>query len=75
MDLILDTHSELYPLNLNDKFYLSLTNTLSLDGAPEEENFYDNSDKRPSLLDKYEYAMQGKLFRYKADDKDKQAKV
>ena len=73
MDLILDVHSELYPVHLHEKFSMSLTTTLSLDGTPDE-NVYDQSGM-PSLLDKYEYAMQGKLFRYKIDEKVKHGKV
>jgi DNA-directed RNA polymerase I, II, and III subunit RPABC3 len=73
MELILDIHSEIYPMKLQEKFSLSLTHTLSLDGTPDE-NIYDQSGA-PSLLDRCDYAMQGKLFNYISDEKDKQGKV
>eukprot|EP01126_Amoeba_proteus_P009309 TRINITY_DN13530_c0_g1_i2.p1 TRINITY_DN13530_c0_g1~~TRINITY_DN13530_c0_g1_i2.p1 ORF type:complete len:142 (+),score=29.38 TRINITY_DN13530_c0_g1_i2:107-532(+) len=59
MELILDINSDVYPMHLNDKFTMALST--SLDGKADT-GFY-NPTIGPSLLDKYEYAMSGKVFK------------
>nr|CDQ08317.1 Bm12657 [Brugia malayi] len=39
MELILDVNTQLYPMNLNDKFRLLLATTLRDDGLPDEREF------------------------------------
>lgn len=62
MDLTLDINSEIFPMKNSEKFTLALASTLDLDGKPETNEF-DQSGK-PSLLDRYEYGMYGKVFKY-----------
>lgn len=39
MDLILDVNTQLYPVNLADKFRLLLTTSLKEDGMPDDGDF------------------------------------
>jgi len=64
MELWLDVNTEIYPLE-HQKFSLALASTLNLDGSPDE-GFFDASD-RPTLADKYEYVMYGKVFKYQEE--------
>ncbi|CAI7841377.1 unnamed protein product, partial [Closterium sp. NIES-54] len=62
MALSLDVNTEVYPLAAGDKFTLALSPTLSLEGV-SDEGVYDQSGRR-SLMDRYEYVMYGKLYKY-----------
>eukprot|EP01138_Halocafeteria_seosinensis_P012011 gb/GECG01012275.1/.p1 GENE.gb/GECG01012275.1/~~gb/GECG01012275.1/.p1 ORF type:complete len:188 (+),score=11.69 gb/GECG01012275.1/:1-564(+) len=68
-DLTLDIASEIYPIREGDKFTMALASTLRLDGQPDDGT-YDQSGVS-SLLDKYEYGMSGKVFRYEYSGQDK----
>lgn len=62
VELTFDIHSELYPIKEGDTLTLALATTVSLDGKLGDGT-YDQSSQ-PSLLDKYAYAMYGKVFKY-----------
>merc|ERR1712166_797426 len=55
MHLDLDVNTDLWPLELGERFTFALASTLSLDGAPDT-GAYDQSNQS-SLLDQYEYAL------------------
>lgn len=59
--LALDVHSQLYPLVVGSKFYLTLARTLNLDGSMREPVFNQTEEK--SLADEYEYVMYGRVFK------------
>jgi DNA-directed RNA polymerase I, II, and III subunit RPABC3 len=61
VDLIIDVQSELYRLKTKEKFTLALASTLDLTGKPDPKSW--NPSNEPSLLDKYEYGMYGKIFK------------
>jgi DNA-directed RNA polymerase I, II, and III subunit RPABC3 len=61
LDMVLDINSQLYKLELGDKFSLMLASTLNLDGTPDANEFNQSGD--PSLADNYEYVMHGKVFK------------
>ena len=63
MDLILDVNTQLYPIELNEKFRLLLTTTLREDGLPDDGEY----DQGPSLADSFEYVMYGKLYRIEGE--------
>jgi len=63
MDLILDVNTQLYPVELNEKFRLLLTKTLREDGLPDDGEY----DQGPSLADSFEYVMYGKLYRMEGE--------
>ncbi|ORX58555.1 RNA polymerase [Piromyces finnis] len=62
MDLTLDVNTEIYPIEIGDKFALMLASSLSLDGAEKTEIWRE--DLKDSLADDYEYVMYGKVFKY-----------
>ena len=64
MDLTLDVNTQLYKLEVNNKFTLALAKSLSLDGTPDDGTF--DQSGRPSLADRYEYVMAGKVYRFEA---------
>ena len=65
LQLDLDINSDLFPLEVGDRFSFLLTSTLSPEGD-FDAGVYDQS-KAPSLLDQYEYAMYGKIYKWKQD--------
>lgn len=66
VDLVIDIQCELYRLKTKDKFTVALSATLDLSGRPDEKRF--NHTGEPSLLDKYDYGMYGRV--YKSDQLD-----
>ncbi|KAE8903799.1 hypothetical protein PF005_g9494 [Phytophthora fragariae] len=62
LELTLDINSEVYRLRQNEKFTLALVSTLDLEGKPDD-GMYNQSGK-PTLLDRYDYGMYGKVFQY-----------
>lgn len=67
MDLILDVNTQLYPVELGDKFRLVLASTLRQDGYPDDGE-WDPRDTGPSLADQFEYVMHGKIYRIEGDE-------
>ena len=65
MGLEMDINSDIFPLELNDRFTLALATTLALDGKPDSGT-YDQTGG-PSLLDQYDYAMYGKLYKWRQE--------
>lgn len=66
MDLLLDINIDIYPVEMGERFSIAIASSLSLHGQPDDGNVYDQSNQA-SLLDRYEYAMYGRVFRYTED--------
>lgn len=66
-DLICDFHSELYPIGAGDKLDVVLASTLSNDGVVEKGTPSYDPHLKSALLDDYEYAMHGKVFKIEQD--------
>lgn len=64
MDLVLDINSEIYPVRQGDRLSIALAKTLNLDGSPSDEGSYRPDATGPSLADKYDYVMYGRLFKF-----------
>ncbi|XP_075250185.1 DNA-directed RNA polymerases I, II, and III subunit RPABC3-like [Convolutriloba macropyga] len=62
MELILDVNTQIYPVDLGDKFRLSLVTTLREDGGADDGE-YDPTDSTPNRANSYEYVMYGKVYR------------
>jgi len=62
MDLTLDVNTEIYPIEIGDKYALMLASSLSIDGTEKTEIWRDQL--KNSLADDYEYVMYGKVFKY-----------
>ncbi|KAI8971428.1 RNA polymerase [Mycotypha africana] len=76
MDLTLDFNSEIYPLNVGEKFSLVLASSLSLDanksstsGVEKKESWRERAPGERDLSDEYEYVMYGKVYRYEDSNK------
>ena len=60
-EVVVDVHTDLFPVNEGDTLSIALATTLNLDGSPDKGH-YDQSTER-SLLDNYDYGMFGTLFK------------
>ncbi|XP_045207036.2 DNA-directed RNA polymerases I, II, and III subunit RPABC3-like [Mercenaria mercenaria] len=67
MDLILDVNTQLYPMDLADKFRMVIATTLNEDGTPADSE-YNPTDTGPSRADSFEYVMYGKVYRLEGDE-------
>lgn len=67
MDLILDVNTQIYPVDLGEKFRLVLATTLREDGTPDDGE-YNAADNAPSRADQFEYVMHGKVYRIDAEN-------
>ncbi|KAL3655627.1 hypothetical protein CASFOL_000023 [Castilleja foliolosa] len=56
-----------------EKFMMVLASTLNLDGTPDSGYF--SPGNRKSLADKFDYVMQGKLYRISEESRDKEVKA
>ncbi|CAL4937069.1 unnamed protein product [Urochloa decumbens] len=61
MYMQLDVATEVYPMRLGEKFKMVLAETLNLDGSADT-GYYTHAVKE-TLADKYDYVMQGKLYK------------
>lgn len=69
MLLVLDINVDIYPLDVNQKFSFALTETVNRDGSVSEAGVWDqNTEKKKTVLDEYEYAMYGKVFKWEQDN-------
>lgn len=50
MDLILDVNTQLYPVNLGDKFRLQLTTSLREDGLPDDGDYLTMGECRVDMM-------------------------
>ncbi|XP_015782084.1 DNA-directed RNA polymerases I, II, and III subunit RPABC3 [Tetranychus urticae] len=67
MELILDVNSQIYPVELGDKFRLMITITLREDGFPTD-NEWSSEETKSVLADSFEYVMFGKVYRIEGDE-------
>ncbi|XP_070184137.1 DNA-directed RNA polymerases I, II, and III subunit RPABC3-like [Littorina saxatilis] len=68
MDLILDVNTQLYPVDLGEKFRLVIATTLREDGVPEDTEFNPRTSRNPNRADQFEYVMYGKVYRIEGDE-------
>jgi len=67
MDLILDVNTQIYPVDLGDKFRLVIVTTLREDGFPDDGEFNPTASG-PNRADQFEYVMYGKVYRIEGED-------
>jgi len=65
MDLTLDINIDIYKMEVNQKFTMVLVS--SLDDEREQDSY--KYSRGPSLLDKFEYCMYGKVFKCIKEEK------
>jgi len=71
VDLTLDINVDIYRVEVNQKFTMVLVS--SLDDEPEQGSYKYN--RGPSLLDKFEYCMYGKVFKSTKEEKSSKMSV
>ena len=69
IDIELDVNTDVYPMEKDAYYSMVIANSVNLDGSEEFDILrYDAaggaSDGLGSLLDQYQYAMHGKVFKY-----------
>ncbi|KAH7572880.1 hypothetical protein JRO89_XS03G0028000 [Xanthoceras sorbifolium] len=76
MYMKLDVNIDVYPIKKNEKFVVLLTSTLNKDGSAVSD-YYTQSigNGRDSTADKFEYIMQGKIFKIQDEGSAAQIKV
>ncbi|CAF1575343.1 unnamed protein product [Rotaria socialis] len=67
MELLLDVNTQIYPMELGDKFRLKICTTLREDGKPDTGEF-NQHDGAPSRADQFEYVMYGQVYRIEGDE-------
>ncbi len=77
LDVEFDVNSDIYPMEEKAYYSMVVANSVNLDGSADFDILrYDHQsgaahDGHGSLLDQYQYAMQGKIFKYNLSDKGK----
>lgn len=61
-EIVIDVQGELYRLKTKEKISLAIAKTLNLQGK-DDKGEWDPNQNEPSLLDKYDYCMYGKVFK------------
>ena len=60
MDMLIDVNTQIYPLEMNDKFRLILCTTLNEDGTEHESSYTIRTDY--TRLRQYEYVMLNRVL-------------
>lgn len=66
MELELDVNSDLFRVEPPQKIVVVLARSLAMDGSTDDEG-YDAYSNKPSLADKFEYVMYGRVFKFQQD--------
>ncbi|TVU44135.1 hypothetical protein EJB05_03568, partial [Eragrostis curvula] len=74
MYMQLDVATDIYPMKVDQKFTMALASTLNLDGSTDT-GYYTQVAGRETLADKFEYVMQGKLYRISEDTSSENVKI
>ncbi|KAK5583147.1 hypothetical protein RB653_004737 [Dictyostelium firmibasis] len=72
MDLQIDIATHIYPLG-HERFKMVLASSLNLDGSSDNSGLHDTN--KPSLADKYDYVMYGKIFKYQKENSSSKVSV
>lgn len=67
VQITLDVHSELYPIEVGQYHSLLLASSLSLDGSENKGSYNIHENQSNTLLSKYSYCMYGKIFKHAMD--------
>ena len=68
LDIELDVNTDIYPMEKDAYYAMAIASSVNLDGTEDFDLFkyqHEGShDGHGSLLDQYEYVMNGKVFKY-----------
>ena len=70
-NIILDINSELYPMEVDGLYSIVLAKSIEENGKSNKEEFdYElTSNKKNTLMDKFEYVMRGRVFQFSSEKK------
>lgn len=69
-NITLDINSDLYPISKDSLYKIAITKSVYTDGSPSPNAFsYDVFSKKNTLIEKYDYVMYGKIFKYSEEGK------
>ena len=70
-NIILDINSELYPMEVDGLYSIVLAKSIEENGKSNKEQFdYElTSNKKNTLMDKFEYVMRGRVFQFSSEKK------
>lgn len=61
VEMVLDVNTQLYPMEVDDRFTCAIARTLNEDGQATDEGY--TPIKKASLADKFDYVVYGKVYR------------
>ncbi|CAG9310936.1 unnamed protein product [Blepharisma stoltei] len=64
IQIALDIHSELYPMEPNQYHSIILASSLTLDGTEDDGCYRIHENQANTLLSKFDYCMYGKIFKH-----------
>ena len=67
VELTLDVHNELYPVQVGEVHSLTLVSTISPDGRDDKGVFVPHETLNSPILAKADYCMYGKIFKFKEE--------
>jgi len=67
VQLTLDVHNELYPIQQGEVHSLALVSTISADGRDDKGIFVPHETLSSPTLAKFDYCMYGRIFRFKEE--------
>ena len=70
VELIVDVN-DVFEANTDDKLHIVLADTLNLDGTPTPDRYDPSIFSQPTLADKFDYVMYGKVFKFKQEEGQK----
>ena len=70
VQLIVDVN-DVFEANINDQLHIVLADTLNLDGTPTPDRYDPSIFSQPTLADKFDYVMHGKVFKFKPEEGQK----
>jgi DNA-directed RNA polymerase I, II, and III subunit RPABC3 len=70
--VLLDINTDIYPVTKDGVYSILITKSLAVDGSPSPNTFsFDIYSKKSSLLDKFDYVVHGKIFKYSEESDGK----
>jgi DNA-directed RNA polymerase I, II, and III subunit RPABC3 len=70
--IVLDINSEIYPMYKDSGYTMMIAKSVYADGSPSPNSFnYEMYTKKNSLVDRYDYVMYGKIFKYSEESDGK----
>ena len=67
VQLIVDVN-DVFDVSVDDRLHIVLASTLNLDGTPTPDSYDPAIFSKPTLADKFDYVMYGKVFKFTQEE-------